>query len=143
MILVKTLIILLVILILLYLYKRLRSFFGVRTREGLENIIADKAKPSVDKAKPSVDTKKIYTDPELNDNPLYLATLNGANISYLKEQVDELSGLKQKVATLETQVELNKKGIIALGEQFSVASQELTGRDPDSTEPLPTVTGIQ
>ena len=130
MILIKTLIILLVILILFYLYGNLRkflSYLGFRVREGLEN---------------ANNNKKTYTEPGLSENPLYLATLNAANINYLKEQVDELSGVKQKVTTLESKVNMNTEGIKALGEQFSKAAQDVTGRDPDSKEPLPSATGL-
>ena len=136
MILINALIILLLILIVLYFFGKIMkflSYLGLRVREekeGLENIDAN------------ADKKKTYTDPGLNDNPLYLATLNAANISYLKDQVDELSGIKQKITTLEFKVDENSKGITALGEQFSKSAQELTGRDPDSKEPLPMVTGI-
>ena len=135
MILINALIILLLILIVLYLFDKFikfLSYLGFRVREGLENM----------NETTSVDKKKTYTDPELNDNPLYLATVNAANISYLKEQVDELSGLKQKITSLEFKVDENSKGITALGEQFSKSAQELTGRDIDSKEPLPMVTGI-
>jgi hypothetical protein len=131
MLLINLLIVLLIILIILYLYEKFMkflSYIGFRVREGLENTNSS--------------SKKTYTDPGLNDNPLYLATLNAANISYLKDQVDELSGLKQQVTALESKVDMNTKGISALGEQFSKTAQELTGRDPDSTEPLPTLTGI-
>jgi len=138
MILINALIILLLILIVLYFFGKFMkflSYLGLRVREekeGLENIDANA----------NTDKKKTYTDPGLNDNPLYLATLNAANISYLKDQVDELSGMKQKITTLEFKVDENSKGITALGEQFSKSAQELTGRDPDSKEPLPMVTGI-
>jgi Sec-independent protein translocase protein TatA len=140
MILINALIILLLILIILYFFGKFMkflSYLGLRVREekeGLENIDAN--------TNANTDKKKTYTDPGLNDNPLYLATLNAANISYLKDQVDELSGLKQKMTSLEFKVDENSKGITALGEQFSKSAQELTGRDPDSTEPLPMVTGI-
>jgi hypothetical protein len=138
MILINALIILLLILIVLYFFDKFMkflSYLGLRVREekeGLENIDTNA----------NADKKKTYTDPGLNDNPLYLATLNAANVSYLKDQVDELSGLKQKVTSLEFKVDENSKGITALGEQFSKSAQELTGRDPDSKEPLPMVTGI-
>jgi len=131
MILINTLIILLVILILFYLYGNLRkflSYLGFRVREGLENS--------------NNNNKKTYTDPGLNDNPLYLSTINAANINYLKDQVDELSGVKQKLTTLESKVNMNTEGIKALGEQFSKAAQDVTGRDPDSKEPLPSATGL-
>ena len=144
MILINALIILLLILIVLYLFGKFMkflSYLGLRTREGLENIDA-KGTDSNANANANTDKKKTYTDPGLNDNPLYLATLNAANISYLKDQVDELSGLKQKVTSLEFKVDENSKGITALGEQFSKSAQDLTGRDPESKEPLPMVTGI-
>jgi hypothetical protein len=140
MILINALIILLLILIVLYFFDKIMkflSYLGFRVnKEGLENIDANA------NANANVDKKKTYTDPGLNDNPLYQATLNAANISYLKDQVDELSGLKQKITTLEFKVDENSKGITALGEQFSKSAQELTGRDPDSKEPLPMVTGM-
>ena len=117
---------------------KLFSYLGFRVKEGLENANAD---ANAD-ANANTDKKKTYTDPGLNDNPLYLATLNAANISYLKDHVDELSGLKQQVTMLETKVSDNSKGIAALGEQFSATAQQLTGRDPDSKEPLPMVTGL-
>ncbi len=109
---------------------RFLSYLGLRVREGLENNASD-------------NPKAVYTDPGLNNNPLYLATLNAANIGYLKEQVDELSSLKQQVKTLETQVDQNTKGISALGEQFALSAQQLTGRDPNSKEPIPMATGLE
>lgn len=140
MILITVLIILLLILIIFYLFGKFTkflSYLGFRVREGLENI--DSKGTDINS---NSDKKKTYTDPGLNDNPLYLATLNAANISYLKDHVDELSGLKQQVTMLETKVADNSKGIAALGEQFSATAQQLTGRDPDSKEPLPMVTGL-
>ena len=136
MLLVNTLIVLLIILILFYLsgvFMRFLSFVGLRFREGFD---LKEGLENNNKA------KAIYTDPGLSENPLYLSTLNAANISYLKEQVDELSSLKQKVKTLETQVETNTTGITALGEQFALSAQQLTGRDANSKEPIPSATGL-
>ena len=139
MFLINTLIILLSILIILHLsglFMRFLSYIGLRTREGLETMAKGN---DISNGK---DKDKIYTDPGLNNNPLYLATINAANISYLKEQVDGLSQLKQKVKTLESQVEMNTTGIAALGEQYALSAQQLTGRDPNSKEPIPTATGL-
>jgi hypothetical protein len=90
-----------------------------------------------------------YTDPGLNNNPTYLAITNASNISFLKGQVDDLLGLKQTVATLtttvsdlNTKVENNSAGISALGQTLKNTSAQLTGRDSDSTEPLPQATGL-
>jgi hypothetical protein len=171
MILVNLLIILLSILIIFYLsgvFMRFLSYLGFRVREGLENNDAsakgtdasakgtDASAKGTDASAKGTDAtsnttssssakdtdKKTYTDPGLNDNPLYLATLNAANIGYLKEQIDELNNLKQQVKTLETQVDQNTKGISAMGEQFALSAQQLTGRDPNSKEPIPMATGL-
>jgi len=173
MILVYTLIILLILLFIYYILSNIPRFFkwlakrlGFRPREGLENmfdaistdkISTDKISTdniSTDKistdnpiskpiSKPTANSSKTYKDPGLNDNPLYLATLNAANISYLKEQVDELSGLKQEVNELKTQTDTNTTSITALGEQMSTYAQEVTGREANSTEPIPVATGLE
>ena len=134
MILVKVLIVLLLILIIIQIPKlfiRLLVYLRLRASEDLE-------------VEGFTDTKDktVYTDPGLNKDPLYLATINAANISYLKEQVDGLSELKQQVNTLKSQVEMNTTGISALGEQFALTAQEITGRDKNSKEPIPMATGL-
>ena len=134
MILVKVLIVLLLILIIIQIPKlfiRLLVYLRLRASEDLE-------------VEGFTDTKDktVYTDPGLNKDPLYLATINAANISYLKEQVDGLSELKQQVNTLKSQVEMNTTGISALGEQFALTAQEITGRDQNSKEPIPMATGL-
>ena len=132
MLLINVLIILLAILIIASLWgllKRLFSYMSGRSREGLENM------------PPAPDTNK-YTDPGLNNDPLYLATLNAANISFLKAQVDTLNGLKEQVSTLSSQTDNNSTAIKGIGEQLTSTSQQLTGRDPNSKEPLPSATGV-
>jgi hypothetical protein len=136
MILINVLIVLLIILIIFYLsgaFMRFLSYLGLRFREGLE--------PMGDTGVNNLG-KSTFTDPGLNDNPLYLATINAANINYLKEQVDELSKLKQQVTALEPKVAQNTAGIAAMGDQFAQSAQQLTGRDPNSKEPIPSVTGL-
>ena len=102
---------------------------GWQRREGLENM-----QPNTDPIQ--------YTDPGLNNDPLYLAKLNAANISYLKEQLDKLSGLKEQVATLSSQNDNNSTAIRGIGDQLTASSQQLTGRDPNSTDPIPSATGL-
>jgi hypothetical protein len=133
MILVKVLIVLLLILIIVQIPKlfiRLLVYLRLRAREDIE----------VEGFTDS--NEKTYTDPGLNRDPLYLATLNAANISYLKEQVDKLSELKQQVNVLKSQVEANTTGINGIGEQMTLTTQELTGRDQNSKEPIPMATGL-
>ena len=151
MILINVLIVLLLILIIFYLsglFMRFLSYLGLRTREAVEGFEVEGFEVEGSKdTKDTIDSKaadkKTYKDPNLNENPLYLATLNAANISYLKDQVDILNGLKQQVTTLQSQVDNNSTALTALGEQFNTSSQQLTGRDPDSKEPLPIATGLE
>ena len=84
-----------------------------------------------------------YTDPSvLAKDPIYLATTNASNIAYLKDQIDGLVALKQQVNDLGTRVDNNEKGINSLTSQFTTGGQQLIGRDPNSTEPLPVPTGL-
>ena len=146
MILVKVLIVLLLILIIIQIPKwfmRLLVYLRLRAREDLEDVDLE----GFTEMEGFTDTtekngKSLYTDPGLNKDSLYMSTVNAANISYLKEQVDELSNLKQQVNTLKSQVEANTTGISALGEQMATASAELIGRDPNSKEPIPMATGL-
>jgi len=132
MLLTNVLIILLIFLLFLSissLFKRFFIYMGWQRREGLENMAPNTATSH-------------YTDPGLNNDPLYLAKLNAANISYLKDQVDKLNGLKEQVATLTSQTNNNATAIRGVGDQLTASSQQLTGRDPNSKEPIPTATGL-
>jgi len=83
-----------------------------------------------------------YQDPGLDKNPTYLAITNAANITFLKKQIDDLTGLKQTVNDLSSKVDNNSKAIIGLGESLKTTSQQITGRDADSKEPVPQATGL-
>jgi len=52
-----------------------------------------------------------------NNNPLFLAMKNSADISVLKEQVKELSQLREKVKVLETNNETNTKYLDTLQQE--------------------------
>ena len=143
MILVKVLIVLLLILIIVQIPKlfiRFLVYLRLRAREDIEVEGFEVEGFEVEGFTDS--NEKTYTDPGLNKEPLYLATLNAANISYLKEQVDKLSELKQQVNILKSQVEANTTGINAIGEQMTLTTQELTGRAANSKEPIPMATGL-
>ena len=45
-----------------------------------------------------------YTDPGLGKDPIYLSKLNASNITFLKDKVDELVGLKQQLTDLSARV---------------------------------------
>ena len=135
--LIKSLIFLLSVLLFYHFYNILLKIFYTNRREGLTNI-NDNENVNVN------DTKKIstYKDPGLESNPTYLAITNAANIAFLKGQIDDLTGLKQTVNELNAKVENNTQAINGLGQSLKTTSQQLTGRDVDSKEPLPQATGL-
>jgi len=125
--LIKSLLFLLTILLFYYFYNVLLKIFRPKRKEGLTN---------------KDDITKTYKDPGLDSNPTYLAITNAANIAFLKGQIDDLTGLKQKVTDLNAKVEINSQAITEVGQSLKNTSQELTGRDVNSKEPLPQATGL-
>jgi len=83
-----------------------------------------------------------YTDPGLGNDPVYLSKLNASNITFLKDKVDELVGLKQQLTDLSAKVDQNTTTLSQLGTQISDTANQAIGRDPNSTEPLPQATGL-
>jgi hypothetical protein len=83
-----------------------------------------------------------YTDPGLGKDPVYLSTLNASNIAVLKDKVDELVGLKQQLADLNVKVDQNTTTLSQLSTQISDTANQVIGRDPNSTEPLPQASGL-
>ncbi len=83
-----------------------------------------------------------YTDPGLGKDPVYLSTLNASNITFLKDKVDELLGLKQQLTDLSTKVDQNTTALTQLSTQMSDNANQMLGRDPNSTEPIPQASGL-
>ena len=81
--------------------------------------------------------KEGFQEPGLENDPLYLAKTNAANISYLKDKVDDLIKLKQQIDDINSRVNYNEIGIKNISNQLITSSQELTGVDPNSSAPLP------
>jgi len=83
-----------------------------------------------------------YTDPGLGKDPVYLSTLNASNITFLKDKVDELVGLKQQLTDLSAKVDQNSTALTQLSTQMSDTANKALGRDPNSTEPIPQASGL-
>ena len=68
-----------------------------------------------------------YQDPDLQSDPLYLATVNAANITYLKSQIDNIQTLKEQIYDMSGQVQINASAIVGLNQSLSDASTDITG----------------
>jgi hypothetical protein len=68
-----------------------------------------------------------YQDPDLESDPLYLATVNAANITYLKSQIDNIQTLKEQIYDMSGQVQINASAIVGLNQSLSDASTDITG----------------
>jgi hypothetical protein len=84
---------------------------------------------------------KEYIDPGLQQDTLYLSKINAANISYLKERIDELGNLRTKVAELDTTVQSNSAAIQGLNSAIqNVGNQSIpdqqTTQDLANSQPM-------
>ena len=85
--------------------------------------------------------QKQYTDPGLNNDPLYISKINAANVSYLKERIDELGTLRTKISELDTTVQSNSAAIQGLNNALqNVGKQSIpdqkTTQDLANSEPM-------
>jgi hypothetical protein len=85
--------------------------------------------------------EKEYIDPGLQQDTLYLSKINAANISYLKERIDELGNLRTKVAELDTTVQSNSAAIQGLNTAMqNVGNQSIpdqqTTQDLANSQPM-------
>lgn len=76
-----------------------------------------------------------YEDPGLDEDPLYLAKTNAANIAYLKGQLDTITDMKTDLDAMNEQVESNSTAIQSLNSSIQDTG---TGAIPDqqTTEDL-------
>lgn len=54
---------------------------------------------------------EVYKDPNLGDDPIYLAKLNASNISFLKSRLDDITKMETKVKMLNDQVNANASAL--------------------------------
>ena len=145
MILTKLFVILLTILLILEMIKYFKNKFKP-VREGAATMAMGTSGAGTSGAgmgtSPSAGDTAQYTDPGLGKDPVYLSTLNASNITYLKNQVDELVGLKQQLNDLSAKVTQNSTALTQLSTQMSDSANKALGRDPASTAPIPQATGL-
>jgi len=55
-----------------------------------------------------------YQEQNLDDDPVYIAKINAANIAYLKEQIDTVSDLKREINEMKEQVDSNSYAVQSL-----------------------------
>ena len=59
-----------------------------------------------------------YKDPNLQSDPLYLATINASNITFLKSQIDDITKLRQQMNLLNEKVENNSTQLAAINQSL-------------------------
>ena len=138
MILTKLFVILLTILLILEMIKYFKNKFNP-VREGAATMAMGAGMGT----SPSAGDDGQYTDPGLGKDPVYLSKLNASNITFLKDKVDELVGLKQQLTDLSAKVDQNSTAITQLGTQLSDTANQAIDRDPNSTEPIPQASGLE
>ena len=70
---------------------------------------------------------------ESND-PLFLATKNAANISYLKNRLDEINGLSQKIDDMSNNIDAHSNILEEIQQSIAEGANQLTGGGSDNDD---------
>ncbi len=87
----------------------------------------------------------VYLDPSqtVERDPRFMSMVNTLNISYLKQEMDKLAGIRDRVDKVEKQSNDNSKAIAALGAQYKSTNKEvLGGQDATNKDAVPRVSGL-
>ena len=95
---------------------------------------------NIDNPDDSTDPK--YTKVDTND-PLILAKINLANISYLHSRIKDLSHVKDTIVDISNQVVSNSKAIVGVRDAIQKVGYSTVGGEPPKDEPLPIITGVE
>jgi hypothetical protein len=152
MILVKSFIVIVVIFMLYYIFRKIKQQRN-RTLEGLENMngssndsVGQVQQISFPVGGPGQVQQMGYTPTGLERDPTYLAITNAANIAFLKSQIDGLGDIKQKIKELEAKVEQNASGISQVSQSLINTGQQITGGSSENGEnktTIPTISGLE
>jgi len=104
----------------LFLYTFLkRAYYKVKNLEPMTG---------KDDSKKESESEKKYTDPGLDNDALYLSKLNASNISYLKEQLDDILSIRSVIGQMQSKIQSNT---LALQNMSNSLSGVTTGAIPD------------
>lgn len=83
----------------------------------------------------SVSGQPQYINPQLENDPIYLAKINAANITYLKSQIDVISTLKQQVTDISGVVHTNSENIKQFGKEMTSRMNSMNNQITDKSQP--------
>ena len=79
-------------------------------------------------------TAKKYQDPGLSKDPLYLATVNAANISYLKDQMDISVDAQGDLAAMQDEITALEAGLKAISDPDTADDLDLGDEEDEDIE---------
>ena len=69
-----------------------------------------------------------------NNDPLFLATKNAANISYLKNRLDEINGLSRKIDDMSNNIDAHSNILEEIQQSIAEGANQLTGGGSDNDD---------